>query len=211
YKFSNAHHDDSRVQIALAASDVLRRKEPLTDREPMAPEGRFVLPHQRRLADRGGRLLLRDRAGALDQAEPRHPGRDRARGHEYDPAPLAHRRDVGGERLDARGAGPDAGRRHEAAADLHDEPPYASEPARGGHRALAPGPGDGGAACAPASAAESDARRAATARTRSVSPPPVTAEMTKSGRPFAAQCRSTRSRLGAASGKSALLATTICG
>src|SRR5262249_2966117 len=202
-----------RIQVPRAVADVLRRQEHLADRDPMAPERRLVLPHQRRLADGGRRLLLGNRARPLDQSEPRHARHDRAGGHEHDPPPLADRRDVGGERGDALGTGAYAGGGHEPAAHLHHEPPHASEPARGGHRVLAPrrGPGAGGAAGAEASAAESDASRAATARTSSVSPLPVTAEMTKSGRPFAAQRCSTRSRFGAASGKSALLATTICG
>ena len=69
----------ARVQIARPIGDVLRRQQHLPDRHAVALERDLVVPHQRRLADGGRRLLLGNRARPLGEREARHAGRDRAR------------------------------------------------------------------------------------------------------------------------------------
>jgi hypothetical protein len=158
----------ARVEIPRAVADVLRGQQDLSHREPVALERDLVLPHEGGLADRGGRLLLGDRAWPLGEREPRHAGGDRARRHQrHFPLVAARGRDLARQPLDAIGIGTDPGRGDEPAPDLHDEPPRVGEraPGVGRRRQLA-------ARSHPLSSS-----RSAMLRRSSGSPAPVTAEI----------------------------------
>src|SRR5262249_38029339 len=111
----------SRVEVPCAVGDVLRREEHLTDGDGVTLEGRLVVPHEGRLTDGRGRLLLGNRLGPFVERQSGHTRDDRARRDQDDLSPVPGRGDFGGQRIDPALIGAGRGGRDEAAAHLYHQ------------------------------------------------------------------------------------------
>ena len=143
------------VQVPLPVAHVLLGEEHLGDPDAVRPAGLLVVPHERRLADRGRRLLLGNGPRLPAEPEPRGAGRDRARGHQRDlDAARHHRGQVGRQGLDARRIRPLDGIGDEPAPDLDH---HAAKPAA--RHAWAPAARSTGAAARAAPRARAELRQ----------------------------------------------------
>src|SRR5262249_39817614 len=184
------------VEVASAVADVLLGEQDLGDLLPVGGEGLLVVPHERRLADGGRRLLLGDRAGASAQAQPGRARGDGAGGDEGDLDPArVEAGQVGDQRLDPGRRRAEPRLREEPRAHLGPDPPEGGAPAR---------PEAAPVLCAGAAVVS----MAASAWRRASRPCPVRAEIRSRGRRWRRASVSTRRSAVSLPGRSTLLATT---